>query len=197
MPRVWLSRRFGTERAHHSGQRRFRCRTCGKQFNERSAGSLNRTQCPSHIVALVVLWRLCHKLALRDLPEMFLTRGIVFSHEAVRDWEAKLKPALAESFVVTPVRQGGSQLVCRRDLHQGSRALALSLPCHRSLGGAGRRDVQRVPRHGCREGILRVGQDGHRRHARPGHHGWARQLSPRDPDDLGSRCAPSRQPVSQ
>jgi putative transposase len=27
---------------------------------------------------------------------MFLIRGIVFSHEAVREWEAKLTPALAE-----------------------------------------------------------------------------------------------------
>jgi transposase-like protein len=27
---------------------------------------------------------------------MFLTRGIVFAYEAVRDWEAKLNPALAE-----------------------------------------------------------------------------------------------------
>jgi len=44
----------------------------------------------------VVLWRLRYKLSLRDLPEMFLIRGIVFSHEAVRDWEAKLTPALAE-----------------------------------------------------------------------------------------------------
>jgi putative transposase len=45
----------------------------------------------------VVLWRLRYKLALRDLPEMLLIRGIVFSHEAVRDWETKLTPALAES----------------------------------------------------------------------------------------------------
>lgn len=48
------------------------------------------------IIALVVLWRLRYKLSLRDLAEMFLVRGIVFSHEAVRDWEAKLTPALAE-----------------------------------------------------------------------------------------------------
>ena len=27
---------------------------------------------------------------------MFLIRGIVFTYEAVRDWEAKLTPALAE-----------------------------------------------------------------------------------------------------
>jgi len=45
----------------------------------------------------VVLWRLRYKLALLDLPEMFLIRGIVFSHEAVRDGEAKLTPALAEN----------------------------------------------------------------------------------------------------
>ena len=44
----------------------------------------------------MVLWRLRYKLSLRDLPEMFLIRGIVFSHEAVRDWEAKLTPGLAE-----------------------------------------------------------------------------------------------------
>lgn len=78
------------------GYRRFRCRPCGRQFNERSSGSLNRTQYPNDVIALVVLWCLRYKLALRDLPEMFLIRGIVFSHEAVRDWEAKLTPALAE-----------------------------------------------------------------------------------------------------
>src|ERR1700680_467974 len=79
------------------GYRRFRCRACGKQFNERSAGVLNRTQYPSDVIALVVLWRFRYKLALRDLPEMFLIRGIGFSHEAVRDWETKLTPALTES----------------------------------------------------------------------------------------------------
>jgi transposase-like protein len=49
------------------------------------------------VIALVVLWRLRHKLSLRDLTEMFLIRGIVFSYEAVRDWEAKLTPAMAEA----------------------------------------------------------------------------------------------------
>jgi transposase-like protein len=79
------------------GYRRFRCHTCDKQFNERSAGLLNRTQYPSDVIALVVLWRLRYKLSLRDLAEMFLIRGIVFSYEAVRHWEAKLTPALADA----------------------------------------------------------------------------------------------------
>src|SRR4051812_41112829 len=78
------------------GYRRFRCRACGKQSNERSGTALNRAQYPSDVIALVVLWRLRYKLALRDLPEMFAIRGIAFSYEAVREWEAKLTPALAE-----------------------------------------------------------------------------------------------------
>jgi putative transposase len=88
-----------TERPERTAQgyRRFRCRACGKPFNERSDTLLNRTQYPSDVIALVVLWRLRDKLALRDLPEMFAVRGIVFSHEAVRAWEAKLTPALAEA----------------------------------------------------------------------------------------------------
>ena len=77
------------------GYRRFRCRDCGKQFNERSGGLLNRTQHTSDVIALVVLWRLRYRLTLRDLCEMFLQRGLVLIHEAVRDWEAKLAPALA------------------------------------------------------------------------------------------------------
>jgi transposase-like protein len=79
------------------GYRRFRCRACGKQFNERSGGQLNRTQYPSDVIALVVLWRLRYKLSLRDLAEMFLTRGFTFTYEAVREWEAKLTPVLAEN----------------------------------------------------------------------------------------------------
>ncbi len=77
------------------GYRRFRCRDCGKQLNERSADLLNRVQYPSDVIALVVLWRLRYRLTLRDLDEIFLQRGIVFSYEAVRDWDAKLAPILA------------------------------------------------------------------------------------------------------
>src|SRR5208337_3052863 len=80
------------------GYRRFRCLDCTKQSNERSTGLLNRAQYPSDGIALVVLWRLRHKLSLRDLAEMFLIRGIVFSYEAVRDWEAKLRIKSAQLF---------------------------------------------------------------------------------------------------
>ena len=65
---------------------------------------MNRTQYPSDVFALVVLWRRRYKLSLRDLAEMFLIRGFVFSDEAVRDWEAKLTRALADQL---PRRRGG------------------------------------------------------------------------------------------
>jgi putative transposase len=61
------------------GYRRFRCCACGNQFNERSGRILNRARYPSDVIALVVFWRLWYKLSLRDLPEMFLIRGIEFS----------------------------------------------------------------------------------------------------------------------
>jgi hypothetical protein len=76
------------------GFRRFQCRECGRRFNERTGTALNRLQVPTDIVFL--FWRLRYKLSLRNLAEMFLIRGIVFTHEAVRDWEAKLAPRLAE-----------------------------------------------------------------------------------------------------
>jgi transposase-like protein len=40
------------------GYRRFRCRACGKQFNERSESALNRTQYPSDVIALSMAARI-------------------------------------------------------------------------------------------------------------------------------------------
>jgi len=76
------------------GYRRFRCRTCKRGFNERAGTPYNRLQYPTDVVCLVVLWRFRYKLSLRDLAEMFLQRNLIFTHEAVRDWEAKLAPVL-------------------------------------------------------------------------------------------------------
>src|SRR5690349_23395527 len=100
-----------TERPERTAQgyRRFRCRTCGKQYNERSGTVLNHAQYPSDVIALVVLWRLRYRLTLRDLAEMFLQRGIVFSHEAVREWEAKLAPLLADELRRRRHGKGGAR----------------------------------------------------------------------------------------
>ena len=77
------------------GYRTFRCGRCRRACNERTGTPYNHLQFPTDLVLLVVLWRLRYKLSLRDLAEMFLARGLAFSHEAVRDWEARFAPLIA------------------------------------------------------------------------------------------------------
>jgi putative transposase len=79
------------------GYRRFRCRACRRGFNERTGTLFNYLEYPTDVVCLVVFWRLRYKLSLRDLAEMFLQRGICFTHEAVRDWETKLTLLLGDA----------------------------------------------------------------------------------------------------
>ena len=97
-----------------------------KQFNEPSGGLLDRTQYPSDVIALVVLGRLRDKLSRRDLAEMSLTRGIVFTYEAVRDWEAKLTPALAEELRRSRMCQHVAA-AARRFHHMRRTAIALGI----------------------------------------------------------------------
>ncbi len=74
----------------------FRCDGCRRTFNERTGTQFNFLEMPTDIVFQVVLFRLRFKLSLRDLVEMFLIRGYSFSHEAVRDWEQRFAPLLAD-----------------------------------------------------------------------------------------------------
>ena len=78
------------------GYRRFQCRACHREFHERTGTGFNHLQYPTDVVCLVVLWRVRYKFSLRDLPEMVLERGMVFTHEAVREWKAQLAPRLSE-----------------------------------------------------------------------------------------------------
>src|SRR5215211_903302 len=74
----------------------FRCGQCKREFNERTGSPFNYLEFPTDIVFQVVLCRLRYKLSLRDLAEMFLLRGFEFTHEAVREWEERFAPLLAE-----------------------------------------------------------------------------------------------------
>jgi putative transposase len=78
----------------------------------------------------VVLWRLRYRRTLQDLTEMFLQRGIVFSHETVHECEAKLTPILTHE-----VRQR-----CRGRAHAGRQSLHVDetflLSEHRDMAAA-------------------------------------------------------------
>lgn len=82
-------------------------------FNERTGTPFNFLEYPTDIVLLVVLWRLRYKLSLRDLAEMFLERGWEFTHESVREWEARFtengpeSPGLLKPGMNGPPFEGG------------------------------------------------------------------------------------------
>ena len=78
------------------GYRTFRCSDCRRIFNERTATAFHFLEYPTDIVLQVVLWRLRYTLSLRDGAEIFVARGIVFTHEAVRDWETRFAPLIAD-----------------------------------------------------------------------------------------------------
>ena len=88
-----------TTRQHKTtamGYQTFRCAACWHSFNERTATPLNFLEYPMDIVLLVVLCRPYYKLSLRDLAEMFLERGCVFTHEAKWEWQERFAPLLTE-----------------------------------------------------------------------------------------------------
>ena len=89
------------------GYRTFFCPACKRTFNERTGSYFNYLEYPTDIVLLVILWRLRYKLSLRDLAEMFLERGFEFTHEAVRDWEARFAPLLADKLRAKRKGQAG------------------------------------------------------------------------------------------
>jgi putative transposase len=89
------------------GYRTFRCSACHHTFNERTNTPFNFLQYPTDIVFLVIFYRLRYKLSLRDLAEMFLERGFEFTHEAVRDWEARFAPFIADQLRVKRRGQAG------------------------------------------------------------------------------------------
>ena len=78
------------------GYQVFRCGRCRRKCNERTGTPFNYLELPTDIVFEIVLCRLRYKLSLRNLAEMFLLRGFEFTHEAVREWEERFAPLLAE-----------------------------------------------------------------------------------------------------
>ena len=90
------------------GYMTFFCPHCRRTFNERTGTPFNYLEFPTDIVLLAVLWRLRYKLSLRDVAEMFLARGFTFTHEAIRDWETRFAPLIAEQLRTKRRGQAGT-----------------------------------------------------------------------------------------
>ena len=68
------------------GYRQFHCRSCIRQFNERSGTSLNFIEYPTEVVMLAVYQYYRFKLSLDDVVELMATRGIQLCHQTVHNW---------------------------------------------------------------------------------------------------------------
>ena len=112
------------------GYRLFRCSACKHCFNERTGTPFNFLQYPTDVVFLVVLWRLRYKLSLRDLAEMFLERGVTFTHEAVREWERRFAPLLAEQLRAKRHGQAGRSWYVDETYIKVKRNVVLSVSRH-------------------------------------------------------------------
>jgi len=129
------------------GYRRFRCRDCDQQFNERSDGVLNRASLPSDIIAFVVFCRLRYRLTLRDLSEIMLLRGFTVSHESIRRWEAKLLPVMGEALRKRRhgIGRSSGQSWYADETSQGPWPLVLPVSGDRSRRESHRHDAERDP----------------------------------------------------
>ena len=97
-----------TSEANQTWIHTFFCPQCRCTFNERRGTPFNHLEFPTDMVLLAVLWRLRYKLSLRDVAEMFFVRGFQFTHEAIRDWEARFAPLLADQLRAKRRGQAGT-----------------------------------------------------------------------------------------
>jgi putative transposase len=95
------------------GYATFFCPKCQHVFNERTGTPFHSLEFPTDVVLLAVLWRLRYKLSRRDVAEMFLARGFTFTHEAIRDWEARFAPLITDHLRTRATWTSRDILVCR------------------------------------------------------------------------------------
>ena len=84
------------QRTTNLGYEMFRCKSCRRTYNERSNTPFNFVEVPTDIIFQVLLCRVRYKLSYREIAEFFLLRGFEFTHETVRDWEARFLPHFIE-----------------------------------------------------------------------------------------------------
>ena len=178
-----------TERRDRTAQgyRRFRCRDCGRQFNERSAGVLNRTCLPSDIIAL--RGALPPALPADPAGPGRDVCSLAASWSATKRYGTGRRSSLP--VLAHELRQrrhgkagaGGRSWYRRRDIPEGPGPLVLSVSGDRPAWGSDRHHAQRAPRHGCGQGILPVRNGRRRLDPGPRHHGRTWLLPESNPLD--------------
>ncbi len=136
--------------------------------------------------------RLRYRLTLRDLSEILALHGIEVSHEAIRDWEAKLLPVMGDalrkrrhgtqrgagtSWYVdeTYLKVRGRWTYLYRAIDRDGNLIDAMLSEHRDMQGG--------------ESLLPLGPGNHGISPGAGDDGWAWLLPEGDPHRAGQDCS--------
>ncbi|PHQ82241.1 MAG: IS6 family transposase [Coxiella sp. (in: Bacteria)] len=76
------------------GYLQFRCRQCGKQFNERTGTQFNFIEYPTEVVMIALHYYVRFKVSLDDVVELMAMRGFHLSHQTVHNWPHRFGPEL-------------------------------------------------------------------------------------------------------
>jgi len=68
------------------GYKKYRCRHCETQFNERTGTKLNFIEYPTAVVMMAVHYYYRFKVSLDDVVELMAMRGLYLSHQTVHNW---------------------------------------------------------------------------------------------------------------
>jgi transposase-like protein len=82
---------------------------------------------PAEVIVVAVRWYLRYGLSYRDVEELLVERGVEVDHVTVYRWVQRFTPLLADAARFRPAF-ARRPLVCRRDLRQGQRRVALRVP---------------------------------------------------------------------
>jgi transposase-like protein len=80
---------------------------------------------PPKVILIAVRWYLRYGLSYRDLEELLAERGIDVDHVTLFRWVQRFTPLLIDA--ARPCRHSVGALVCRRDLCEDLRVLAVRL----------------------------------------------------------------------
>ena len=80
------------------GYAEYRCRACGKQFNERSGTVFNFLTYPTEVAILAVRYYYEFKTSLDDVVKLMAMRGVTLCHQTVHNWASTIGVELALAF---------------------------------------------------------------------------------------------------
>jgi transposase-like protein len=68
------------------GYEQYRCRSCGKQYNERTGSKLNFIEYRTEVVMIAIHYYYRFKVSLDDVVELMAMRGFHLCHQTVHNW---------------------------------------------------------------------------------------------------------------